>query len=130
MEKRWRPEQRSRRKKRKLDEAGVFGLAPSRDGNHIQITSERGELFASGMQQIKRFLAQRGGTVRFQLLTSVVCFMEHTRRSSTSLRNSLELRTIADCLDTLLAGDFPHWATCSCTFSELCKRPPSRQLEF
>ena len=30
-----------------------------------------------------------------------------------SLRNSRDLRTIAECIDALLAGDLPHLVTCS-----------------
>ena len=78
-EKRWREEKKSRREKHKrgdcgtssvtsaTDEAGVYefsSVTRSQTHSFIQITRERepGKLLAPGMQQIKRFLAQRGGT--------------------------------------------------------------------
>ena len=65
----------------------------------------------------KGFLAQRGGadietnsdelaTGLLQYLTSV--FHGAHPQSSMSLRNSRELRTRAECIDVLLAGDLPH----------------------
>ena len=98
------------------DKRGAFDVAPSRDGNRMQVTSERepGKLLASGLQQM--FLAQRGGSDEggsdelaagvLQCLTSV--FHGAHPQSSMSLRNSRELRTIAECIDALLAGDLPH----------------------
>ena len=95
------------------------GLVPSRDGNRIQVTGEResGKL-ASGLQQIKRFLSQRGGTSNEanndELATGVLQYWTSVfhgahPQSSMSLRNSRELRTIAECIDALLAGDLPHF---------------------
>ena len=73
-------------------------------------------MLASGLRQIKKFLAQRGGadeggsdelaTGVLQYLTSV--FHGAHPQSSMSLRNSRELRTAAECIDALLAGDLPH----------------------
>ena len=69
------------------------------------------------MQQIKRFLAQRGGangeTGEDELASCVVQYLTTVlhgahSQASMSLRNSRELRTIAECLDALLAGDLPH----------------------
>ena len=95
------------------------GLVPSRDGNRIQITGERepGKLLASGLQQIKKFLSQRGGVSNEanndELATGVLQYLMSVfhgahPQSSMSLRNSRELRTIAECIDALLAGDLPH----------------------
>ena len=92
-------------------------MVPSRDGNRIQVTSERepGRLLASGLQQIKKFLAQRGADEDdsdelaaevLQYLTSV--FHGAHPQSSMSFRNSRELRTIAEIIDSLLADDLPH----------------------
>ena len=71
-------------------------------GNRIQ-----GELLASGMQQIKRFLVQRGGansdTVEQKLAHGVneCVFTEHIRKRRLSLRNSEELRILEECVDAL-----------------------------
>ena len=73
------------------DDTGVFSLAPSRDGNRIQVTSERapGKLLGLGVQQIERLLAHRGGAngetgedelASFVCSTQRLCFMEHTRK--------------------------------------------------
>ena len=101
------------------DKGDAFDLVSSRDGNRIQVTSERelGKLLASGLQQIKKFWAQRGvadsetnsdelATGVLQYLTSV--FHGAHPQSSMSLRNSRELRTTVECIDALLAGDRPH----------------------
>ena len=95
------------------------GLVPSRDGNRIQITGERepGKLLASGLQQVKKLLSQRGGVSNEanidELATGVLQHLMSVfhcahPQSSLSLRNSRELRTIAECIVALLAGDLPH----------------------
>ena len=98
---------------------GEFGLVPSRDGNRIQVTGEREpeKLLASGLHQIKSYLSMRGGAggdgSNDELATVVVHYLDSVfhgahPQSSTSLRNSRELRTIAECIDALLAGYLPH----------------------
>ena len=70
-----------------------------------------------GLQQTEKFLSQRGGvsneanndelaTRALQYLMSV--FHGAHPQSSMSLRNSRELRTIAERIEALLAGDLPH----------------------
>ena len=102
------------------------GFVPSRDGNRIQITGERepGRLLASGLQQINRFFSQRRGigneannddlaTGVLQYLMSV--FHGAHPQSAMSLRDSRELRKIAECFDALLAGDLPLLVFCTCS---------------
>ena len=78
-------------------------MVPLRGGNRIQVTSERepGKLLAS--EQIKKFLAQRGGADEGgsdELATGVLLYLTSVfhgahPQSSMSTRNSRELRTVA-----------------------------------
>ena len=113
-------EDHSRRRKRKRgSNASSNTSSDARDGNRIQVTGEGepGKLLASGLQQIKSYLSLRGGaggngdndelaSVVLQYVNSV--FHGAHPQSSMSLRDSRELRTIAECIDALLAGDLPH----------------------
>ena len=71
---------------------------------------------------MKKFLAQRGGadgeTNSDELVTGVLQYLTSVfhgahPQSSMSLWSSVELRTIAECIDALLAGDLPRLGVCS-----------------
>ena len=81
------------------DKGNAFDLVSARDGNRIQVTSQRepGKLLALGLRHVEKFWAQRGGadsetnsdelaTGVLQYLTSV--FHGAHPQSSMSLRNS------------------------------------------
>ena len=85
----------------------------------FKITSEREseQSLASEFQQVRKFLAQRGGagseadngepaTGVLKYLASVLHHVHPL--SSMSLRNSGRFETTAECLDASHAGDFPH----------------------
>ena len=78
---------------------------------------EPGALLASGLEQIKAFLAQRGGAATDSELDELhACVVQYITSiwhgkhpvGEMGARNVQELRTMGEALDALLRGDLPH----------------------
>ena len=96
------------------DSESVFDGAPSRSKSIPEASRENpGVLFTNGMQQIKRYLAQRGGAEDSEtdnLAATVVQYITSVWHGlhppgEMGVRNCREMRTVGECLDALLRGD-------------------------
>ncbi|CAK0792480.1 unnamed protein product, partial [Prorocentrum cordatum] len=91
-------------------------LAQKRDIGSL-LASRAGALLASGLEQIKQLLAQRGGADTEKNLNSMSAMVVqyiasawHGRHPphTMGVRNTKEMRMIGECLDALLAGRLPE----------------------
>ena len=93
-----------------------FGEGSSREGTttlRAQALKHQGKLYLDGLAEINRFLASRGepgaegdsGGRMVAYLTSV--FHGHYSAKEVGPRDSRELRTLAEALDALAAGNLP-----------------------
>ena len=94
----------------------LFGEGSSREGTttlRAQALKHQGKLYLDGLAEINRFLASRGepgaegdsGGRMVAYLTSV--FHGHYSAKEVGPRDSRELRTLAEALDALAAGNLP-----------------------
>jgi hypothetical protein len=102
------------------EDKSLFRVAPSlRDGAETasQVSeSSKGKLYARGIQEMSRFIGSRGGATgdgessakMVAYLTSV--YQGQNPVSKIGPRNAIELRTLAEALDSLKVGDLPHVA--------------------